>query len=346
MDATIAAILLQDGITTGAIYALMALVTVLVFTVTRVILVPAGEFVAFGALTLATLQRGGVPGTVNLLVAAALIAGAIEVASAARRGQFAGLPRALAGLVAVPLLIAAVVAWAAPRQWPLAAQGLLALAAVTPLGPLLYRIAYQPIAEATVLVLLIVSVGVHFVLMGLGLYFFGAEGWRTPAFVQGSIGTDAVTISGQSLVVVAVSALLMLALAVFFSRTLRGKALRATAVNRVGARLMGISTTYAGMLAFGLAAFVGALSGVLVAPIATVYYDSGFLIGLKGFVGAILGGLVSYPLATVGALAVGVLESFSSFWASDYKEIIVFTLVLPALLYRSLRHPHREEEEA
>jgi len=124
-----------------------------------------------------------------------------------------------------------------------------------------------------------------------------------------------------------------------------GKALRATAVNRLGARLMGIPTEFAGRLSFFLCALIGALSGILIAPITTIYYDTGFLIGLKGFVGAIVGGLASYPVAALGALLVGLLESYSSFWASAYKEVIVFTLIIPVLLVRSLRTRHVEEEE-
>ncbi|MEY4909230.1 MAG: hypothetical protein RL260_2948, partial [Pseudomonadota bacterium] len=116
------------------------------------------------------------------------------------------------------------------------------------------------------------------------------------------------------------------------------------AVNRLGARLMGISTVQAGRLSFTMAAFIGALSGLLIGPTTTVFYDSGFLIGLKGFVAAVFGGLASYPLALVGAVGVGLLESFGSFWASSFKEVIVFTSILPVLLWRSLRDPHTEED--
>ena len=84
---------------------------------------------------------------------------------------------------------------------------------------------------------------------------------------------------------------------------------------------------------------------MLIAPITTVYYDTGFLIGLKGFVGAIIGGLASYPVAAAGSLLVGVLESFSSFWASAYKEVIVFTLIIPVLVWRSFSSHHVDEEE-
>ena len=89
---------------------------------------------------------------------------------------------------------------------------------------------------------------------------------------------------------------------------------------------MGISSGSAGRLSFTMAAFIGALSGLLIGPTTTVFYDSGFLIGLKGFVAAVFAGLSSYPLALVGALGVGLLESFGSFWASAFKEVIVFAL--------------------
>jgi branched-chain amino acid transport system permease protein len=345
MDLSIAAFLMQDGVTNGAIYALLALAIVLVFTVTRVIWVPAGEFVSYATLTLAGLQLGKPPGTVGLLIGMAIVAALVEALRALHRGEWQRLPARLAVWLGVPLLIAAIVWWAAPLSLPLPLQVLLTLAAVTALGPLLYRIVYQPIADASVLVLLIVSVAVHFALTGLGLWFFGAEGSRTPAFTSASFRAGQLTFGAQSLFVVGASVVLIGALYLFFGRTLYGKALRATAVNRIGARLVGISPSFAGALTFVLAALLCAFSGVLIGPITTVYYDSGFLVSLKGFVGAIIGGLVSYPLAAAGALLVGLLESFSSFWASAFKEVIVFTLIIPVLLWRSLTTHHHEEDE-
>jgi branched-chain amino acid transport system permease protein len=245
----------------------------------------------------------------------------------------------------LPAAIAGLVLWLDPAALPLAAKVALSLAIVVPLGPLMYRLAYQPLAEATVLVLLIVSVAVHLALVGLGLLFFGAEGSRTTPFSEAQFNLGTLNVNGQSLWVLGASGVLIVALYAFFGRTLYGKALRATAINRIGARLMGISTIMAGKLSFTLAAFIGALSGILIAPITTVYYDTGFLIGLKGFVAAIIAGLVSYPLAAAGAILVGLLESFSSFWASAFKEVIVFTLIIPVLVWRSLTSHHVEEEE-
>jgi branched-chain amino acid transport system permease protein len=345
VDLSIAALLTQDGITNGSIYALLALALVLVFTVTRIIWIPSGEFVTWGTLTLAGLQLGKANGAVGLLLGMAAVAGVMEAWQCVRNGETRRLPRRLALWTGVPVVIAALIWWLAPMQLPLAVQVLITLVAVTALGPLLYRVAYQPLAEASVLVLLIVSVGVHFAMLGLGLWFFGAEGSRTPAFSSTSFTINGVNVSVQSLLVVGTSLALIGALALFFGRTLFGKALRATAVNRLGARLMGISTSGAGKLSFGLAAFIGALSGLLIGPTTTIFYDSGFLIGLKGFVAAIFGGLASYPAAALGALLVGVLESFSSFYASAFKEVIVFTLIIPVLLWRSFQHGPGDEEE-
>jgi branched-chain amino acid transport system permease protein len=342
----IALLLTQDGLTNGAIYALLALALVLVFAVTRVIFVPQGEFVAYGALTLASLQLGRVPGTAWLLVGAGAVVALLDAVAALRDGRVHRLPSVLGWNVALPLVLLGAAHWLAPRQDALWLQALLAVAVVTALGPMVYRLAFQPLANASVLVLLIVSVAVHFVMTGLGLLAFGAEGSRTTPFTDLRLSAGTMTISGQSLFVIAASVALIGALWFFFEKTLYGKALRATAVNRLGARLVGISTTLAGKLTFLLAAAIGAVSGILVAPITTIYYDSGFLVGLKGFVAAIIGGLASYPAAALGAVLVGLLESFSSFYASAFKEVIVFTLIIPVLLWRSLKaHAVEEEEE-
>ena len=346
MDLSIASILALDGATNGAIYALLALATVLVFAVTRVIFIPQGEFVAFGALTLAVFQLGQVPGTVwFLLVLAGAAAIGVLVQGLRQRRPGKRIALELLRVLAYPVAISLVAIWAAPQKFPLLVQALLTLALVTPFGPLIYRLAYESLADATVLVLLIVSVGVHFALTGLGLFFFGAEGFRNPSFWDARFNVGPLAFSGQTLIIFLASVALIVALWLFFERSLYGKALRATAVNRLGARLMGISSDSAGRLTFTMAAFIGALSGLLIGPTTTVFYDSGFLIGLKGFVAAVFAGLASYPQALLGALVVGLLESFGSFWASAFKEVLVFTLIIPVLWWRSLHSRHVEDEE-
>ena len=110
------------------------------------------------------------------------------------------------------------------------------------------------------------------------------------------------------------------------------------------AKNLGLLLIYT-LIVFLLASVIGAISGILIVPITTLYYDTGFLIGLKGFIAAIIGGLVSYPLTAVAALVVGCVEAFSSFYASNFKEVIVFTLILPVLVLRSLAAPAVEEEK-
>jgi branched-chain amino acid transport system permease protein len=345
LDWQIAILLLQDGLTNGAVYALLGIAIVLVFAVTRIIFVPQGEFVAYGALTLASLQAGVMPGSVWLLLVAAVVVTAMRAWQIVRHDRGAGLAAMALRTLGLPALIALAAKWLAPMQLPLPAQVLLTLAIITPLGPLLYRAVFQPIADASVLVLLIASVALHFALTGLALVFFGAEGFRTPAFSDAGLSLGSLSFSGQSLWIYGVTLVLIVAMALFFGFTLQGKALRATAFNRTGARLIGFSPTTAGLTTFTFAAFLGTLSGILIAPVITVYYDSGFIIGLKGFVAAIVGGLASYPMTALGAVLVGVLEAFSSFWASGYKEVIVFTLIIPVLVWLSLTAVHHEEEE-
>lgn len=340
MDSSIFLILLQDGIVNGAIYALLALGLVMVFTVTRVILIPQGEFVSFAALTYATIDTGHVPASLYLL--GGLGAAAFLRAAWSQRGI--GLLWLALETLVLPAAIALITIWLTPQKPGIAVEALMALAITAPLAPYLYRLAFQPLADASVLVLLIASVGAHLALGGIGLLIFGPEGARGPSFSAAVFRLGDQIVPGQSLWILGLTLISMVGLYVFFEFTLLGTALRAVAVNRLGARLVGIRTQNAGLIAFTLAGILGALSGVLVAPLTTIYYDSGFLIGLKGFVAAIVGGLASTPLAVLAALIVGLVESFSAFWASAFKEVIVFAVIIPVLLWRSWRHQDLEDE--
>jgi branched-chain amino acid transport system permease protein len=245
----------------------------------------------------------------------------------------------------LPIVPAALVWFAAGRELPMWLGIALTLMIVLPISPLLYRIAFQPLADASVLVLLIVAVALHFVLSGMALIFFGPEGFRTEPMTRAFFDLGPINVSGQSLLIVVSSALFSFLLFVVFERTLVGKALRATAVNRVGARLVGILPSTTGAIAFLLASALAGISGVLIGSVATLYYDSGFLIGLKAFVGAIIGGLVSYPATAVGAILVGLFESYAAFWNSAFKEVLVFSLLIPVLVWQSLMTAGGVEEE-
>lgn len=340
MTFDIALWLTQDGLTNGAIYALLALALLLVFSVTRVIFVPQGDFISFAALSFATIQAGQAPNFVYVPVAAGLVATLMEVVSAVRSGTYRQLGVAVLGYLVVPCVVAAAVIWAAPLKlnpfWHL----LMVVAIVVPLGPIVYRIAFQPVANSSVLVLFMAAVAVHYVLQGLGLIAFGGEGLRAAAISDASFQVGPIEASMQSLLVLLASVLIMACLWLFMGRTMLGQALRATAFNRVGSRLVGIRPQLAGSISMLLAALIGTLSGLLIAPLTTIYYDTGFLIGIKGFVGAVLGGMASFPLAAVGSVALGLTESFASFALSAFKETIVFAITIPALIWLSLRLRH------
>src|SRR5947209_19068943 len=307
MTPEVALILGIDGLANGAVYLLAGLGLVLIFSVTRVVFVPFGDVAAFAALSLAAFESGRLPPTIGLVAMLALLAVAAEVWRLVRRGETARIPRAVLGWGVLPLLPCAL-AWAvAGRQVPHAVFIVSAIALVVPITPLIARIALQPIADASTLVLLIASLALHFLLSGLGLLFFGPEGSRTAPLAEGSLSLPGgFTVSGQLLLMMTAAIVLSGLFFLAFERTAIGKALRATAVNRVGARLVGIRPARTALLAYTFASVLAGLIGVLVAPMATLYYDSGFLIGLKAFVAAIIGGLVSYPLTALRALPVGV----------------------------------------
>jgi len=345
MNSTIVLFLAQDGIINGAIYALLGVTLVLVFAVTRVIFVPQGEFVAWGALTFAAFETGLVPGTAGLLVSLGIIAAVLDLVRARFRLPMREWVVMAIRDIAFPLALFFLVKAIAPGKPSLLVSMALTLALIVPMGPLVYRLAFQPLADASVLTLFIAAIGVHFALTGIGLVFFGAEGFRTAPFIAENFRVGVLMVKGQSIAVLASTALVLVGLYFFFERTMLGKALRATAVNRLGARLVGIPVRSTGRMAFALAAIIGAMSGMMIGALTTVYYDSGFLIGLKGFVAAIAAGLASYPLTVLAALAVGLFEAFSAFFASAFKEVIVFSIIIPLLIWRSLRAPHHEEEE-
>jgi branched-chain amino acid transport system permease protein len=341
----VALILGLDGLANGAVYLLAGLGLVLIFSVTRVVFVPFGDVAAFAALTLAAFETGRTPATIGLVLTLAALAVIAEVWSLWRRGEPRRIGRALLGWGLLPAL-PCLAAWAiAGHAVPAALRIVIAVALVVPITPLVARVALQPIADASVLVLLIVSLALHFLLSGLGLLFFGPEGSRTGPLADGSLMLPGgFPLSAQVMLMIGAAVVLSGLFYLLFERTVAGKALRATAVNRVGARLVGIRPARTALLAYTLASLLAGLIGVLVAPVMTMYYDSGFLIGLKAFVAAIIGGLVSYPLTAVGALAVGGVESFASFWSGALKDVIVFSLLIPVLMLRSFLARHAEEE--
>ena len=307
--------LILDGFRGGAIYALIALGFVTIFNVTGVINFAQGGFVMLGAM---------------------LCVSFFELSF-------------LAGLApGLRLTLAAV----------------LSILTVGLIGAMMERLAIFPARHSPSLTLIIITVGIYTVMWGAALLIWGADPYQLPAFTTleqrdvilrfGQIVLDdstfwifasptlpqgakftGVMIKAQSLWIWGTTAVILGALAYFFERTILGKAVRACAVNRRAAQLMGISPGRMSLLAFVLAAGLGAIGGIVLAPATTPTYDMGLKLGLKGFVAAIMGGLVSSPGAVLGGLLLGVLENVGAgVTRAGLKDIFAFIVLILILLFK------------
>ncbi|MGE0873801.1 MAG: branched-chain amino acid ABC transporter permease [Burkholderiales bacterium] len=215
---------------------------------------------------------------------------------------------------------------------PLAAVAAVALAAL--IGLALVKLAVEPARGASVVTLIIITIGAAILLRGLAAIVWDKRIHRLPAFSgDAPIAIAGATIAPQSLWVIGVTALIVAALWWFFNRTLTGKAILAVSHNRLAAQLMGISVQRVLLVSFGLSAALGALAGILIAPITFTSWDVGVMLGLKGFAAAILGGLGSGPGAVLGGVTLGLLESLGAGYVSSaYKDAIAFVIMLVVLV--------------
>lgn len=218
---------------------------------------------------------------------------------------------------------------------PLPLAVLLALLAAMLVGLLVEKIAIEPARHAGTVTLIIITIGVSLLLRGLAQLVWDKRVHALPAFSGDTpIHLFGATLLPQSLWVLAGAAAAVAVLSWFFGRTLFGKAMLATSYNPLAARLMGVNTRTVLWVSFGLAALLGALGGVLTAPITFTAYDSGIMLGLKGFAAAMLGGLGSFGGAVLGGLVLGLAEGLGAgFISSAYKDVIAFVIILAVLFF-------------
>lgn len=216
---------------------------------------------------------------------------------------------------------------------PLLLAAALAIAVTTAVGVALNEFAIEPARGAPVVSLIIITIGASILIRGATQLIFDKQIHRYPAFTgESPIEVMGATILPQSLWVIGGAIAVFIALWLFFSRTLMGKALLATANNRLAAQLVGINTNWVMTLSFGLSAAIGALAGVLVTPITLISYDVGVALALKGFAGAMLGGMGNPKGALVGGLALGLLEALTAgYLSSQYKDAVAFIVILAVL---------------
>jgi branched-chain amino acid transport system permease protein len=233
----------------------------------------------------------------------------------------------IGGMSAVSLL-----ALGAPM--PLALAGAVVVATVV--GLVVEKLAIEHARRADVVTLIIITIGASILLRGVAQVVWDKSVHRLPPLAGDTpVTLFGATILPQSLWVLAATVVIMAALTYFFRRTRLGKAMLATSHNRLAAQLVGIDVDRVLFASFGLAAGLGAVAGVLIAPIAFTAYDAGIMLGLKGFAAAILGGLGSFPGAIAGGLTLGLLESIGAGYVSSaYKDAIAFVIILGVLFVR------------
>jgi branched-chain amino acid transport system permease protein len=218
---------------------------------------------------------------------------------------------------------------------PLPLAVIFAVTGAALVGLLLEKLAVEPARGAPVVTLIIITIGASIFLRGLASLVWDKKIHSLPAFSgDAPISLGGATLLPQTLWVLGTTVVTVAALWGFFNRTLTGKAILAVSHNRLAAQLMGISVRRVLLVSFGLSAALGALAGVLIAPISFTAWDIGVMLGLKGFAAAILGGLGSGPGAIAGGLALGLVEALGAgYLSSAYKDVFAFVIILAALVF-------------
>jgi branched-chain amino acid transport system permease protein len=214
---------------------------------------------------------------------------------------------------------------------PLAMLG--AIAITTMVGLALHRFAIATAGDADPVALIIITIGASIFLRGIAEIVFDKRFHSLPPLLGGdTIRFGGAAILPQSLVVLAGAVIIVVLLWAFIDRTLFGKAVIATAANRLAARLVGIDTRIVIGVCFALSAAIGAVAGILVTPITLTGYSAGTLLALKGFAAVMLGGIGSALGAVIGGILLGLLEAFAAgYLSASYKDAVAFLVILAVL---------------
>lgn len=284
-----------SGLAVGGAYALVALGFSITFTTTKTLNFSHGEFVSAGAFI----------GMSALFLVLGLPVSSTTFSNAA--------PGASAQLLAL-----------------LAALGIMGL-----LGWLLYIVGVRPFAGRPGMAWVMSTLGFGVILQSVGLAIWGPK----PVVVPGPVGDAVIRILGvgirpQELLTLVVTVVVMIGFDWVMNRTMVGKAMRAVAANGNVASLMGINTNAMMIGAFVVSSALAGLSGFLLAPIAQASLFMGLSVGLKGFSGAMIGGLNNPRGCVIGGFVLGVLESLVNLWQAQWREVAVFALVILVLAFR------------
>ncbi len=233
----------------------------------------------------------------------------------------------LGGMVMVSLTTAEV---------PLVLGFFLTMLIVAGIGGLFERLAIFPMKNASVLTLIIITIGGSIVMKGIAMFIWGKESHTLPHFS----GEEPISLIGAKLLpqhiwILGIMSLTVLLLTLFFRYTIIGKAMRACSANRIAATLVGIDVRKMVFLSFVLSAAIGAIAGIIITPIAFIDYDRGFMLALKGFSAAVLGGLGNSTGAVIAGFIIGIMESLGAgLISSGYKDAIALIVLLIILFVR------------
>jgi branched-chain amino acid transport system permease protein len=288
------------GISQGSIYALIAVGFTIIFSATEIVNLAQGEFIMLGAMfTFWFSAPASTDGSIGGL----------------------GLPMYLAVIFAViaTMLVGIIMGWVMMR----------------------------PLKKANATTMIIITIGVSMIIQGIASHAWGKDAVMVEPFTNFNDGAMVIMnvpflkpidgvppqlfIQQQQIWIIGIMLILVIMLTLFFNLTMAGKAMRAAAMNKIGAKLVGVNVSRTVMLAFGLSAAIGALGGAAIAPI-YAQYDMGGLLGLKGFAAAIVGGLGNFPGSVIAGLILGMAEAVGANYASNYKDAISFIILLIVLI--------------
>ncbi|MFC1859708.1 branched-chain amino acid ABC transporter permease [Thermodesulfobacteriota bacterium] len=212
----------------------------------------------------------------------------------------------------------------------------LTIIVVTIIGMALYWLAIRPARQPSVLTLIIATIAASIIVKGTAMFIWGKDPFDLPAFSgRNPIAFFGAVIQPQYFWVIGFLIITVIALTLFFDKTIVGKAMSACAANAAAASLVGINAKRMILLSFALSAAIGALAGIIVTPISLMEYDRGAMLAVKGFGAAILGGLGSFPGAILGGLIMGTLESFGAgLISSGYKDAFALVVLLAVLFFK------------
>ncbi len=284
-----------SGLAVGGAYALVALGFSITFTTTKTLNFSHGEFVSAGAFI----------GMSALFLTLGLPLSSTTFGSA--------LPGSGAQLFAL----------------------LAALGVMGALGWLLYVLGVRPFAGRPGMAWVMSTLGFGVILQSIGLAIWGPK----PVVVPSPVGDTVIRFLGvgvrpQELLTLGVAVVVMVVFDRVMNRTMVGKAMRAVAANGNVASLMGINTQAMMVGAFVVSSALAGLSGFLLAPIAQASLFMGLAVGLKGFSGAMIGGLSNPRGCVAGGFVLGVFESLVNLWQAQWREVAVFALVILVLAFR------------